>query len=130
MDADITGVGLTDTGVEVTDTGAGDTKMAVPVLGILMGVSSGASSLGSLYSARANAASYQYTAAKFAENNRYWADYRKNTGITPKYPYRAGAVNDVGQLYGRQAGVAKGAAGVAKGAVQGSRKVNDFYWMW
>ena len=118
----------TDTGA--ADTGAGDTKMAIPVLGILMGVSSGASSLGSLYSARANAASYQYTAAKFAENNRYWADYRKNTGITPKYPYRAGAVNDVGQLYGRQAGIAKVAAGVAKGAVQGSRKVNDFYWMW
>lgn len=104
--------------------------MAVPVLGILMGVSSGASSLGSLYSARANAASYQYTAAKFAENNRYWADYKKNTGITPKYPYRAGAVNDLGQLYGHQAGVVKGVAGVAKGAVQGARKVNDFYRMW
>lgn len=116
-------------GITVTDT-AGDTEMAVPVLGILMGVSSGASSLGSLYSARANAASYQYTAAKFAENNRYWADYKKNTGITPKYPYRAGAVNDVGQLYGRQAGIAKGAAGVAKSTVQGARKVNDFYGMW
>lgn len=119
-----------DTGAAATDTGAGDTEMAVPVLGILMGVSSGASSLGSLYSARANAASYQYTAAKFAENDRYWADYRKNTGIIPKYPYRAGAVNDVGQLYGRQSGIAKGVAGTAKGAVQGARKVNDFYWMW
>ena len=116
--------------IGAVDTGVGDTKMAVPVLGILMGVSSGASSLGSLYSARANAASYQYTAAKFAENNRYWADYKKNTGITPKYPYRAGAVNDIGQLYGRQAGIAKGVAGTAKGAVQGARKVNDFYWMW
>lgn len=112
------------------DIGAGDTKMAVPVLGILMGVSSGSSSLGSLYSARASAASYQYTAAKFLENNRYWADYKKNTGITPKYPYRVGAVNDIGQLYGHQAGVAKGVAGVAKGAVQGSRKVSDFYGMW
>jgi hypothetical protein len=125
-----TGVGLMDTGAGLMDTGAGDIEMAVPVLGLLMGVSSGSSTLGSLYSARANAASYQYTAAKFAENDRYWADYRKNTGITPKYPYRAGAVNDAGQLYGRQAGIAKGVAGTAKGAVQGARKVNDFYRMW
>ena len=122
----------TDAGMDIgaEDIGAGDIEMSVPVLGILMGVSSGASSLGSLYSARSNAASYQYTAARFAENSRYWADYLKNTGITPRYPYRAGAVNDVGQLYGRQAGIAQGVSGVAKGAVQGSRKVNDFYWMW
>lgn len=104
--------------------------MAVPVLGLLIGGSIGTQTLGSLYSARANAASYAYTANRFAENERFWADYKKNTGLTPKYPYRAGAVNNIGQLYGYQAGIAKGASGVAKGAVKGSRHVTDMYYMW
>lgn len=40
-----------------------------------------------------------YTDATQRENTRYWDDYLKNTGKTPKYPYRSGAVNDISQLY-------------------------------
>lgn len=35
---------------------------------------------------------------RMGENERFWNDYKKNTGVTPLYPYRAGAVTDnVGQ---------------------------------
>lgn len=30
------------------------------------------------------------------EVNRYWADYYKNTGYTPRYPYKAGLNNSYG----------------------------------
>lgn len=29
-----------------------------------------------------------------AENQKYWADYKKNTGKSPRYPYRSGAYYD------------------------------------
>lgn len=44
-------------------------------------------------------ASATYIGQSFQENERYWADYFKNTGRRPLYPYRAGAVNDISQLY-------------------------------
>ncbi len=31
-----------------------------------------------------------YERAEREENERYWADYERNTGITPLYPIRAG----------------------------------------
>lgn len=31
---------------------------------------------------------------RLKENERYWSDYKKNTGITPLYPYRAGSYID------------------------------------
>lgn len=31
---------------------------------------------------------------RMQENERYWSDYYENTGIVPKYPYRAGSYND------------------------------------
>lgn len=40
-----------------------------------------------------------YINSQFQENERYWRDYYKNTGVRPKYPYRSGAVNDISQLY-------------------------------
>lgn len=32
------------------------------------------------------------------ENKRYWNDYYDNTGIRPKYPYRAGSYSDYGYV--------------------------------
>ena len=91
--------------------------MAYPVV---MAIVQGASSLGSLYSARANMASYDYTANRFRENERFWADYKKNTGLTPRYPYRAGAVNNLGQLYAYQGGFAKNVS-------QGAKSISKLY---
>lgn len=31
---------------------------------------------------------------RMKENERYWSDYYKNTGIVPVYPYRAGSYVD------------------------------------
>lgn len=42
---------------------------------------------------------YDYVKAMQDENTRFWSDYYKNTGIKPLYPYRAGAVNNIGNLY-------------------------------
>lgn len=33
------------------------------------------------------------------ENNRYWADYYKNTGKAPRYPMRAGAEYNLASMY-------------------------------
>lgn len=33
-----------------------------------------------------------------AENQRYWNDYEKNTGIRPRYPYRTGSYYDYGYM--------------------------------
>lgn len=85
--------------------------MAYP---LVMAIVGGASSLGALYSAQSNLASYDYTAKRFAENERFWADYKKNTGLTPRYPYRAGAVNNIGELYAHQGGFAKNVSSGAK----------------
>lgn len=87
---------------------------------VVMAIIQGASSLGSLYSAQANAMSYEYTKQRFAENDRFWSDYRKNTGVTPRYPYRAGAVNNYGQLYAYQGGVAKNVS-------SGAKSISKFY---
>lgn len=85
--------------------------MAFP---LVMAVVGGASTLGSLYGAMGNMASYNYTANRFAENERFWADYKKNTGLTPRYPYRAGAVNNVGELYTQAGGFSKNVSSGAK----------------
>lgn len=34
-----------------------------------------------------------YEVGRIAENKRYWETYRKNTGVTPRYPYRTGFNN-------------------------------------
>lgn len=31
-----------------------------------------------------------YSVGQALDNNRYWADYYKNTGVKPRYPWRAG----------------------------------------
>lgn len=37
---------------------------------------------------------WRVTLERNAENQRYWNDYKKNTGITPLYPHRAGSYYD------------------------------------
>lgn len=41
----------------------------------------------------------EYQRNLIADNERYWADYYKNTGITPRYPYRTGYYQNYGSLY-------------------------------
>lgn len=40
-----------------------------------------------------------YSAGRLYDNFRYWSDYRKNTGKSPKYPIRAGLFSDYGMSY-------------------------------
>lgn len=37
-----------------------------------------------------NAVAGLYHVGKAQDNRRFWRDYYKNTGVRPKYPYRAG----------------------------------------
>lgn len=39
-----------------------------------------------------------YSAGKALDSNRYWNDYYRNTGHKPKYPWRAGVYDWVGDL--------------------------------
>lgn len=40
------------------------------------------------------------------ENERYWSDYEKNTGVKPLYPHRAGSYqNDIGTFLDVSEGV-------------------------
>lgn len=41
-----------------------------------------------------------YTVGKAYNNIRYWNDYRRNTGKSPKYPFRAGAYDWMGYAGG------------------------------
>lgn len=34
-----------------------------------------------------------YEIGRIRENQKYWEEYRKNTGVSPRYPYRAGFSN-------------------------------------
>lgn len=43
-----------------------------------------------------------YTRRYNAENDRFWADYKKNTGFSPRYPMRSGAEYNLTALYGAQ----------------------------
>lgn len=61
----------------------------MPVPWMLYG---GVSSLHALYQAR-------YTWKQAQENKKFWDTYYKNTGFRPRYPYRAGAVNNYGSLF-------------------------------
>lgn len=74
---------------------------AVAVLGLAVagGLFKGASSVWKGYQ------NWQY----MDENERYWNDYKKNTGYYPRYPRRAGAYNDrVGVVLDSLAGVSSG----------------------
>lgn len=44
-----------------------------------------------------------YQLGAFYENSQYWQDYKRNTGKSPKYPYRSGSVYDLSSLYGAEA---------------------------
>lgn len=46
-----------------------------------------------------------YSRGAFVENGRFWTDYRKNTGKTPVYPYRAGSNYNLTTFYSTQAGL-------------------------
>lgn len=81
------------------------------VLGLAGGISLGASSIWS---------TYQHV-KYLNENKRYWNDYQKNTGYSPRYPRRAGSYNDyVGAVLG-------GASGTLYGASLGISSVYDPY---
>lgn len=79
-------------GVLGIDTGG---KM-VPWLPIIAGVSFGVSTVSELYSQWKN---YQYQKGALQENERYWQDYYRNTGVKPRYPYRSGYYQNSAFLY-------------------------------
>lgn len=68
----------------------------VPILPIVAGASFGASFIWDLYSQWKN---YQYQKGVLDENERYWKDYVRNTGVKPRYPYRSGMYQNSAFLY-------------------------------
>lgn len=48
-----------------------------------------------------------YAVGRMSDNVRYWSDYKRNTGYSPRYPWRAGA-NDW-MKYAANAGFSYGA---------------------
>lgn len=51
-----------------------------------------------------------YSVGKAVETSRYWTEYQRNTGRSPRYPFRAGRYD-----YVRDAGRILGYAGLARG---------------
>lgn len=47
-----------------------------------------------------------YGVGKSIDSLRYWSDYRKNTGYSPRYPFRSGSLDWMG--YSAGAGMAYG----------------------
>ncbi len=72
-----------------------------------------------------------YTRRYNSENRRYWADYYKNTGFSPRYPMRAGAEYNLSSLYGsttsRNAAVASKYRAIANVGVSGSYLLDRLY---
>lgn len=95
------GIKWLTTGVEGTDiaglvTGVTAGGKMVAWLPIIAGVSFGVSAISDLYSQWKN---YQYQSGALKENERYWQDYYRNTGVKPLYPYRSGYYQNSAFLY-------------------------------
>lgn len=54
------------------------------VFPLLAGMLAGSSAMGALYGS-----------GKAIDNYRFWSDYHRNTGVNVKYPWRAGAYDDL-----------------------------------
>lgn len=63
-----------------------------PYVPLLMGVAMGTQAVSSIYGYRNASYSKRYYEALERENNRYWGDYARNTGVKNRYPYRTGQV--------------------------------------
>lgn len=68
----------------------------VAPLAVLYGASLAANAGIGLYTAYRN---IKYQKAYMTENQRYWNDYHKRTGLRPKYPYRTGYHYNTASLY-------------------------------
>lgn len=106
------------TGVEGTDTeGAGGNVALPPAIAVLGGLTVAS---GLFRGASSFWHGYQRW-QDMDENERYWNDYARNTGYSPRYPRRTGAYNDrVGVVLDSLAGVSSSASG-AYGGWYGSR---------
>lgn len=85
-------IGTEGPGALGIDTGG---KM-VPWLPIVAAASFGVSAISDLYSQWKN---YQFQSGALQENERYWQDYYRNTGVKPRYPYRSGYYQNSAFLY-------------------------------
>lgn len=65
-------------------------------LPVIAGASFAAGAISDLYSQWSN---YNYQKAALDENERYWNDYIRNTGVKPRYPYRSGMYQNSAFLY-------------------------------
>lgn len=70
--------------------------MVVPVIPAIILGSMAVSSGASIYAGWKNV---QYQKSAMAENNRFWSEYAKNTGVKPRFPYRSGSVYNTSSLY-------------------------------
>lgn len=85
--------------------------MVAPIV-ILAGASVGLSLVRAIAGAPANLENISYQKGMMAENQRYWDDYKKNTGYSPRYPYRSGANYNQSSLLGSYGSLVGGATGV------------------
>lgn len=98
-------------------TGEGDGDLVFPIVGALV-----AGSLASGFGSAAYSGYRSYMGGR--ENSQYWADYQRNTGVTPRYKYRSGYSYDYGRMLG---GISQGfgTASNAYGLYRGTR-YNDY----
>lgn len=69
-----------------------------------------------------------YHVGKAVETSRYWSEYQRNTGFTPRYPFRVGRYD-----YLRGVGGSMAVFGIARGFGGGyvpSRMPNDLMSMY
>lgn len=79
---------------DAQDTGeGGDGKLVFPIVGALV-----AGTIASGFGSGAYSVYRSYMGGR--ENSRYWADYQRNTGVTPRYRYRSGYSYDYGRMLG------------------------------
>lgn len=88
--------GITEEGEGTTEEGG---KVVLPALLAVAGVIYiGAQIAGQVADVAVDAADLIHDKsiehARMVENERYWSDYERNTGVKVKYPHRAGAYTD------------------------------------
>lgn len=96
----------------------------VPILPIVAGVSFGVGIASDLYSQWKN---YQYQKGVLSENERFWKDYIRNTGVKPRYPYRSGMYQNSAFLY---SGLVRTHTSIADYGVSQYRKGNRGEWLY
>lgn len=59
----------------------------------------------SVFQGTANIEYARYTWGHYKDTTRFWEDYYKNTGYRPRYPYKSGAIYNIGSVYQAEANI-------------------------